>query len=217
MITSPRLGSHGCSQETLDVALVKPSASSEPDAAVGSLNCPEGIFEQMDTTESQSFPLVPPKETYDVGCQVSTRGLQLMKKTTGVQTYQTSFEVTMCDQSTQTGETFDEVSNSPIEIHTDSPSEHEETDTLSPRKDPSFVPSKCVEVLSDDSLSDTDDAKEAKPQDDVKFIVFKQNLYELFKWCPECGAAVQKKHASTQGTQLFVTLKCVNGHAHLWQ
>ena len=170
----------------------------------------------MDTTESQSFPLVPLKETYDVGCQVNTRGLQLMKKTTGVQTYQTSFEVTMCDQSTQTGETFDEVSNSPIEIHIDSPSEHEETDTLSPRKDPSFVPSKCVEVLSDDSLSDTDDAKEAKPQDDVKFIVFKQNLYELFKWCPECGAA-QKKHASTQGTQLFVTLKCVNGHAHLWQ
>ena len=98
----------------------------------------------------------------------------------------------MCDQSTQTDQTFDEVSNSSIEIHIDSPSEHEETDTLSPRKDPSFVPSKCVEVLWDDSLSDTDDAKEAKPHDDVKFIVFKQNLYELFKWCPECGSAVQK-------------------------
>ena len=76
----------------------------------------------------------------------------------------------------------------------DSPSEHEETDTLSSRKDPSLVPPKCVEVLSDDSLSDTDDTKETKPQDDVKFIVFKQNLYELFKWCPECGAAVQKKN-----------------------
>lgn len=120
-----------------------------------------------------------------------------MKKTTAVQTYKTSFEVTMCEQSTQTDQTFDEVSNSPIELHIDSPSEHEETDTLSPRRDPSFVPSKCVEVLSDDSLSDTDDAKEAKPQDDVKFIVFKQNLYELFKWCPECGSAGKKKHAST--------------------
>ena len=73
-------------------------------------------------------------------------------------------------------------------------------------------------MLSDDSLSDTDDTKETKPQDDVKFIVFKQNLYELFKWCPECGAAMQKKKpASTQGTQLFVTLKCFNGHAQLWQ
>ena len=54
-----------------------------------------------------------------------------MQKTTAVQTNNTSFKVTMCYQSTQTDQTFDEASNSPIEMHIDSPSKHEETDTLS--------------------------------------------------------------------------------------
>ena len=108
-------GSHACSQQTLAI----PSTSSEPGTAVSPLNCPEDIFQQMDTIESQLFPLVPPKETYDVGCQVNTRGVQLMQKTTAVQTNETSFEVTMCDQSTQSDQTFDEASNSPIEMRID--------------------------------------------------------------------------------------------------
>ena len=49
-------------------------------------------------------------------------------------------------------------------------------------------------------------------------LLFSNNkLFQLLKWSPECGAAVRKNHASTQGTQLSVRLKCINGHASLWQ
>ena len=70
--------------------------------------------------------------------------------------------------------------------------------------------------FSDDSQSEIDESTESTPQDDIKFIVFKQNLYELLKWCPLCGAAIRKKHSTTQGTQLFVRLKCINGHTPVW-
>ena len=65
-----------------------------------------------------AFPLEDPqmqnkepnisKPTSDVGCQVNTRGLQLMMKSSETQTYRSSFEVILCDQSTQTDESFHE-------------------------------------------------------------------------------------------------------------
>ena len=55
-----------------------------------------------------------------------------------------------------------------------------------------------------------------KPQDDTKYIVFKQELFKLFKYCPECGAVVIKRNQSTQGSQLYVTLECIN-HRYSWQ
>ena len=56
-----------------------------------------------------------------------------------------------------------------------------------------------------------------KSQDDTKYIVFKQELFKLFKYCPECGAAVIKRNQSTQGSQLYVTLECMNNHTYFWQ
>ena len=203
------LGSRGCSKNILPVAVGAPGTSSEPDLPIGSLDCAVTL-EETDTAELLSNPVTMLTESCDAGCQVNTRGMQLMMKSTGTQTYKSSFEVTVCDQITQTDVHVDEeVTNSGIEM--DPPSEQEHTETLSPQKDPSFVPSESDEILSDDSISDTDSSKTPKPQDDVKFIVLKQNLFQLLKWCPECGAAVRKNHASTQGTQLFVRLKCING------
>ena len=46
--------------------------------------------------------------------------------------------------------------------------------------------------------------------------MFKEQLDKLLKKCPECGAAIRKKHTSTQGTLFLVTLKCINGHAYAW-
>ena len=46
--------------------------------------------------------------------------------------------------------------------------------------------------------------------------MFKVELVKLFKRCPECGAHIRKKHESTQGSQLVVTLKCINGHTYFW-
>ena len=39
------------------------------------------------------------------------------------------------------------------------------------------------------------------PQADTKYIVFKQKLFNFFKYCPECGTAVIKRNQSTQGSQ----------------
>lgn len=92
---------------------------------------------------------------------------------------------------------------------------------VSPQKDPAYQPSSPTDKLSDDSNTSEDEEEEnckpLNPQDDTKFIVFKKELFELFKRCPECGAVVNKKHQSTQGTQLFVTLTCINDHKTFWK
>ena len=171
-----------------------------------------------DTAELQSIsPInIPMAETCDVGCQVNTRGGQLMLKSTGTQTNESSFEVITCDQSTQTEFISDEMASTDIDM--DPPDEHEDSGTLSPKKDPSFVPCKSDhDTLSDDALSDKEESKDLNPQEDEKFLVFRKNLYQLFKWCPDCGSAVSKTHASTQGTQLFVRVKCIQGHSIVWQ
>ena len=197
---------------------VEPSTSSEHDPAGGCLNS-QGIDNNEVTFE---FPLEEervasiPKHTSDFGCQVNTRGVQLMMKSTETQTYKSSFEVILCDQSTQTDEDFHEqvvISRSPEE----DPSQEEITKEIaSPNKDPSYVPLK--HELSDDSNNSEseEDSKPVNPQNDVKFVVFKEQLDKLLKKCPECGAAIRKKHTSTQGTLFLVTLKCINGHAYTW-
>lgn len=149
-----------------------------------------------------------PKNTSDFGCQVNTKGSQLMKRSFGTQTYESSFQVVLYDQSGQTDETdnkvvtFDDEADPLLDI--------EATEAASPQKDPSLGPSKSDEI-SHDSQSENDESADSTPQDGIKFIVFKQNLYELLKWCPLCGAAIRKKHSTTQGTQLFSRMKCING------
>ena len=139
-----------------------------------------------------------------------------MMKSTETQTYKSSFEVILCDQSTQTDENFHEqvvISRSPED---DLSQEEITKEIASPNKDPSYVPSK--HELSDDSNNSEseEDSKSLSPQNDVKFVVFKEQLDKLLKKCPECGAAIRKKHTSTQGTLFLVTLKCINGHAYTW-
>lgn len=116
-----------------------------------------------------------------------------MMKSTETQTYESSFKVILCDQSTQTDENFQEqvvISRSPEE----DPSQEEITKEIaSPNKDPSYVPSK--HELSDDSNnSDSEeDSKPISPQNDVKYVMFKEQLDKLLKKCPACGAAIKKK------------------------
>ena len=89
---------------------VEPSTCSEHDPAGGCLN-----FQGIDYNEvTLDLPLEEereasiPKHTNDFGCQVNTRGVQLMMKSTETQTFKSSFEVILCDQSTQTDENLHE-------------------------------------------------------------------------------------------------------------
>ena len=69
-----------------------------------------------------------------------------MMKSTETQTYKSSFEVILCDQSTQTDEDFHEqvvISRSPEE----DPSQEEITKEIaSPNKDPSYVPCQMTQT-----------------------------------------------------------------------
>ena len=99
------------------------------------------------------------KHTRDVGCQVNTR-----------------------DQSTQTDESFHEevvIPRSPEE----EPSQKEITKEIpSPSKDPSYVPSKHDELSDDSNNSESEeDSKPVNPQNDVKFIVFKEQHWVSFR------------------------------------
>ena len=82
------------------------------------------------------------KHTSDVDCQVNTRGVQLMMKSSETQIYRSSFEVILCDQSTQTDESFHEevvIPRSPEE----EPSQKEITKEI---QGPFYVPSNCRTV-----------------------------------------------------------------------
>ena len=171
----------------------------------------------MDSTKANKTSIPIHKLTSDVGCQINTQGAKLMMKSTESQTYKSSFDMTLCDQSTQTDEDFnkEEVISSD---EVDPSHEQKTTPDNSPQKDPSYVPLKNDEMSdhSNSSQSETKDPKSVNPQDDVKFLVFNQELVKLFKRCHECGAGIRKKYESTQGSQLLVTLKCINGQIHFW-
>ena len=59
---------------------------------------------------------------------------------------------------------------------------------------------------------ETEPENNTPPQDDMKYIVFQNELQQLMKWCPVCGAAVIKNESITLGTLLCVTLTCLKCH-----
>ena len=75
-------------------------------------------------------------------------------------TYESSFKVVLCDQSSQTDEIDDKVAA--FDDEADPLLEVEATETASPLKDPSFEPSKSDEI-SDDSQSEIDESTESTP------------------------------------------------------
>ena len=171
----------------------------------------EHVFDEPKCAETELPHPSLPKEVNDFGCQVNTRGEQLMQKSVGTQT--PDF-FGLCDQGTQTDFCGDENLLPYSEDELDS-----ETETTSPQKDPSYIPSKSEEsddAEEEESLKiDTKSRQIKNPQSDFKFVVFMQQLDELLQRCPACGAVVRKKETATQGSQLCVTLKCVNGHVKI--
>jgi len=168
-------------------------------------------------SQDQEIQVNLPKEGVDVGCQFHAKGEQLMMKSVHTQTEFTFHIPRLCTASTQ-------VEEDDFQFQEEDPPGKKAAEPISPevspQKDTTYLPS-TSECLSDDSnVSGSEDEEEEKskplnPQDDTKFVVFKQ-LFKLFKRCPDCGADVIKKEQSTQGTQLFVTRICKNGHKNFW-
>ena len=90
----------------------KVSTSSECDPEVSCLR-PQSINQSQVALEGPLKPTIAHQKsvsthkfTSDVGCQINTRGAHLMMKSTESQTYKSSFDVVLCDQSTQTDENY---------------------------------------------------------------------------------------------------------------
>ena len=69
----------------------------------------------------------------------------------------------------------------------------------------------------DTSCTSQDSDIEMGGQEDQKFIVFRNSLSELFRFCPTCGSSVVSQSESTSGTMLVVKMECSKGHNVNWQ
>eukprot|EP00117_Sycon_ciliatum_P001206 scpid64075/ scgid6964/ len=67
------------------------------------------------------------------------------------------------------------------------------------------------------SEPESGDDENYDPVFDRKFIVFEQNLDNLFQRCQECGEKVAQTSKTTQGSLLIVTAVCVSGHTVQWK
>ena len=91
---------------------------------------------------------------------------------------------------------------------------------VSPQKkrSESLVSESIEPELEKESSSDCESCiNVTNPQDDMIYLVFEQQLFELFMKCPQCGATVIEKEKRTQGTFLTVELGCTHGHKYLWR
>ena len=50
-----------------------------------------------------------------------------------------------------------------------------------------------------------------------KYVVFREQLDELLKYCSRCGQTVTNKSRFSTGSMLSVRIECHAGHAHTWQ
>ncbi|KAL9958118.1 hypothetical protein ACROYT_G035089 [Oculina patagonica] len=95
-----------------------------------------------------------------------------------------------------------------VEEHVDS--QCTETATASQSE---YYPSDC----SEDGLSQSS-AVEVVINRQRTFIVYEDNLKELYRFCPNCGSpTITRNEVQNEGSQLSVHLTCLNGCSYKWQ
>lgn len=52
---------------------------------------------------------------------------------------------------------------------------------------------------------------------DQKFVVFRECLLALFKFCPQCGSPTEIEHEFLTGSMLTVKYSCLSGHSDVWR
>jgi hypothetical protein len=101
--------------------------------------------------------------------------------------------------------------NDPLDSSMESVVEHSDNDS-------DFIPS-GTDLLSDSCASDSDssDEKIEGLEQQPKYIIFKDNLEMLFKFCQICGAVVITKVPKTTGSLVSYTISCHEGHEYVWE
>ena len=131
--------------------------------------------------QSQAIQVNLANKGIDFACRVNTCGIQLMMKSAHTQ----APLVYVSEASTPFGE-----SDVPEKKDISEEAFASVSSEVSPQKDGTYLPS-TLQCLSDDSnISESDDDEEKpklkNPQDDIKFVVFEQELSKLLKRCREC-------------------------------
>jgi hypothetical protein len=110
-------------------------------------------------------------------------------------------------------------SSSPAALNTLDESEDEsDISDIQPLSDISYVPSDG-EVQSDIEYLQSVDIN-YQGNDRVisadKYIVYRENLEQLMKFCMECGAPVTGKIPSVNGSMISYKISCHEGHSYTW-
>jgi len=201
----------------LSAVLVGPSTTATSTELINENTTETGTSTRTKDTFVQCT--VETRESYSQGNTISG----LLLKSTGTQT-ECSF-LNSCEANTQTDEVqcvveCNDDSDDELESSKETVYPSESIETVSPMKDKLklLAESSSSEVEERGSGSQSECEEEiTRPQDNRVFLVFKDNLVKLLKWCSKCGAAVTQISESTQGTLLNVTTNCIKGHNLTWQ
>ena len=81
--------------------------------------------------------------------------------------------------------------------------------------DPIYVPTgtETEDISDDDSVPNVD----INTVTEKKYIVFESNLEELMKFCKMCGAPVETKERTLNGSCVAYTLGCLKGCSYVWR
>ncbi|KAL9975035.1 hypothetical protein ACROYT_G012151 [Oculina patagonica] len=105
---------------------------------------------------------------------------------------------------------FQDISTVPQQVEEHVDSQCTETATASQSE---YYPSDC----SEDGLSQSS-AVEVVINRQRTFIVYEDNLKELYRFCPNCGSpTITRNEVQNEGSQLSVHLTCLNGCSYKWQ
>lgn len=77
----------------------------------------------------------------------------------------------------------------------------------------SYKPSSSSSITTDTDSSSESPVKVAEN----KYVVFKEQLDELLKYCNRCGNIITKKSRFSTGSMLSVRMECLAGHTYTWQ
>ena len=64
--------------------------------------------------------------------------------------------------------------------------------------------------------ADSENKTTTVPEQEYKYIVFEQNLLQLLKHCPDCGAIVSNIEKQISGSLLKIHYTCSSGHSGKW-
>lgn len=91
------------------------------------------------------------------------------------------------------------------------------TDSKIDSDDESYMPGSAEKHTGTETESDNDEESKKSPVEQKKFIVFEENLDQLFVNCFTCSNPIIQSRKTFSGSMVVVHTTCVEGHEDKWQ